>query len=402
MSDPQASQDSAPGPLTGIRVLDFTEHMAGPQCTMILADMGAEVIKIERPRRGDSSRGMGDASELNPYFRYINRNKLGITLNYKDPEGKALLIDLVKKSDVLVENYRPTVMPRAGLGWDALSAINPRLIYAQLSGFGYDGPYAGRGGFDLIAQGMGGIMHVTGEPDGPPTSVGLPICDLGTGMWGAQGVLAALFQRERTGRGQLVECSLLETAVGFSSWTSAGWLADHKEPTRQGSRHRQNAPYQRFETQDGYMMIGAASQEIWTRCATALGHPDWCEDERFATRAGRIANRFAIEAEMQPILKARPTAHWIEVLTAAGVPCGPVNTYEQLFSDPQVRHRGMVVYAHDDELGDVPHIRTPIRMDNGVRVRSVAPRLGEHNARVFSLVGVDAGRLAELEKKGVV
>jgi len=402
MSKSQANDSAAKGPLHGIRVLDFTEHMAGPQCTMILADMGAEVIKIERPGRGDSSRGMGDASELNPYFRYINRNKLGITLNYKDPEGKALLIELVKKADVLVENYRPTVMPRAGLGWDDLHPINPRLIYAQLSGFGYDGPYAERGGFDLIAQGMGGIMHVTGEPDGPPTSVGLPICDLGTGMWGAQGVLAALFQRERTGQGQLVECSLLETAIGFSSWTSAGWLADHKEPTRQGSRHRQNAPYQRFETKDGYMMIGAASQEIWQRCANALGHAEWCEDDRFATRAGRIANRTKLETVMQPVLAAQPTAHWIEVLAAAGVPCGPVNTYEQLFSDPQVRHRGMVVYAHDDELGEVPHIRTPIRMPAGVDVRTVAPRLGEHNARVFGLVGLDDARLAELRDRGIV
>ena len=245
------------GPLQGLRVLDLTEHMAGPFCTMILADMGAEVIKLERPGRGDSSRAMGDGTERNPYFRYINRNKLGITLDYKRPEGRKLFLALVETVDVLVENYRPTVMPRAGLGWETLRPLNPRLIYAQLSGLGYDGPLAGRGGFDLIAQGMGGIMHVTGEPDGPPTSVGLPICDLGTGMWGAQGILAALYERQRTGTGNLVECSLLETAVGFSSWTSAGWLVDKKEPTRQGSRHRQNVPYQRLTTQDGYLILGA-------------------------------------------------------------------------------------------------------------------------------------------------
>lgn len=390
------------GPLAGIRVLDFTEHMAGPHCTMILADMGAEVIKIERPGKGDSSRGMGDGSELNPYFRYINRNKKGITLDYKSPEGKAILLALVEKADVLVENYRPTVMPRAGLGWDELKKVNPRLIYAQLSGFGYDGPYAGRGGFDLIAQGMGGIMHVTGEPDGPPTSVGLPICDLGTGMYAAQGVLAALFQRERTGEGQLVECSLLETAIGLSSWTSAGWLANPVEPTRQGSRHRQNAPYQRFETRDGYLMIGAASQDIWQRCARALGHPEWCDDPRFSARASRIKNRADLEAVMQPILKTQTNAHWVAVLDEAGVPCGPVNTYAELFSDPQVKHREMVVHAHDDELGEVPHIRVPIRMGDGVAVRRVAPRLGEHNAEVLALAGIDAGRLGELKAKGVV
>lgn len=402
MKDTEDKKTNGDGPLAGIRVLDFTEHMAGPQCTMILADMGAEVIKIERPGKGDSSRGMGDGSERNPYFRYINRNKKGLTLNYKDPVGKALLIDLVKKADVLVENYRPTVMPRAGLGWEDLLKVNPRLIYAQLSGFGYDGPYAGRGGFDLIAQGMGGIMHVTGEPDGPPTSVGLPICDLGTGMWGAQGVLAALFERERTGEGKLIECSLLETAIGFSSWTSAGWLADPKEPTRQGSRHRQNAPYQRFETKDGYMMIGAASPEIWQRCAKALGHPEWCEDERFAGRPDRIKNREALEAVMQPILLEQPTAHWVEVLDEAGVPCGPVNTYEQLFSDPQVKHREMVVYASDPELGEVPHIRTPIRMGDEIAVRRVAPKLGEHNAEILGLVGVDSARLEKLKADGII
>ena len=183
MADLQHTRDDRDGPLAGLKVLDLTEHMAGPFCTMILADMGAEVVKLERPGKGDSTRAWGDGSERNPYFRYINRNKKGITLDYKGPEGKALFLRLVEGMDVLVENYRPTVMPRAGLGFDALHAVNPRLIYAQLSGLGYDGPYAGRGGFDLIAQGMGGIMHVTGEPDGPPTSVGLPICDLGTGMW---------------------------------------------------------------------------------------------------------------------------------------------------------------------------------------------------------------------------
>ena len=205
VADPTDRPVDRDGPLTGLKVLDLTEHMAGPFCTMILADMGAEVVKLERPGKGDSVRAWGDGSERNPYFRYINRNKKGITLDYKQPEGRALFLRLVEGMDVLVENYRPTVMPRAGLGFEALHAVNPRLIYAQLSGLGYDGPYAGRGGFDLIAQGMGGIMHVTGEPDGPPTSVGLPICDLGTGMWAVQGILAALYERQHTGTGRLVE-----------------------------------------------------------------------------------------------------------------------------------------------------------------------------------------------------
>ena len=302
---------------------------------------------------------------------------------------------------MLVENYRPAVMPRAGLGFDALHEVNPRLIYAQLSGLGYDGPYAGRGGFDLIAQGMGGVMHVTGEPDGPPTSVGLPICDLGTGMWAVQGILAALYERQRTGVGRLVECSLLETAIGFSSWTSAQWLADHEEPTRQGSRHRQNAPYQRMRTKDGYLMVGAAGQAIWARCAAALGHPEWCEDPRFATNQERMANRAALEAEMNTVLTTQTTEHWVEVLDAAGVPCGPVYDYAQMFADPQVRHRGLVQYASDPELGEVPHIRTPIRIGEGVRVRTVAPRLGEHNAEIFGRLGVSEAEMRELCTRGV-
>ena len=396
-----ASRQGLP-PLHGLRVLDLTEHMAGPFCTMVLADMGAEVIKIERPGKGDSSRAMGDGHERNRYFRYINRNKKGITLNYKKPEGREVFLKLVEGADILVENYRPTVMPRAGLGYEELSKVNPRLIYAQLSGFGYDGPYRARGGFDLIAQGMGGIMHVTGEPDGPPTSVGLPICDLGTGMWGVSGILAALHQRHGSGRGQLVQCSLLETAIGFSSWTSAGWLVDHQEPTRQGSRHRQNAPYQRMSTQDGYIMIGASSQSIWERCAEAIGHPEWIADPRFKTSAKRMQNRGELETEMEAALKTAPTSHWNRVLDEANVPCGPVNNYDQLFNDPQVRHREMVVFAEDEELGNVPHIRTPIRMENPVGVRFTAPRLGQHNDEVLGARGYGREDIESLREQAVI
>jgi len=390
------------GPLAGLRILDLTEHMAGPFATMILADMGAEVIKLERPGKGEASRHMGDGSERNPFFRYINRNKKGVTLDYKQPEGKALFLKLIPQMDVLVENYRPTVMPRAGLGYEELHKLNPKLIYAQLSGLGYDGPLSGRGGFDLIAQGMGGIMHVTGEPDGPPTSVGLPICDLGTGMWGAQGILAALWERQRTGVGRLVECSLLETAIGFSSWTSAAWLVDQKEPTRQGSRHRQNAPYQRMKTRDGYLMLGAAGQDIFKRCANALGRPQWCDDPRFRNNPARMQNRAALEREIEAVLATDTTEHWVGVLEAAGVPCGPVYTYGQMFADPQVRHRGMVQHAEDAELGKVPHIRTPIRIGEAIRVRSVAPKLGQHNAEVFGRVGVGESELAALREKRVI
>ena len=217
-----------------------------------------------------------------------------------------------------------------------------------------------------------------------------------------QGILAALCERQRTGKGRLVECSLLETAIGFSSWTSAQWLADHEEPTRQGSRHRQNAPYRRMQTRDGYLMVGAAGEAIWARCAKALGHPEWCEDPRFATNQARMANRDALETVMNAALTTKTTNDWVEVLETAGVPCGPVYDYAQMFADPQVRHRGLVQYASDPELGEVPHIRTPVRIGDGVRVRNVAPKLGQHNAEIFGRLGVSEADMTRLRASGVL
>jgi crotonobetainyl-CoA:carnitine CoA-transferase CaiB-like acyl-CoA transferase len=401
--DGEISHSDTPGPLTGLRVLDLTEHMAGPFCTMILADMGAEVWKLERPGKGDSSRSMGDGAERNPFFRYINRNKKSVTLDYKSPVGRPVFLRLVRSVDVLVENYRATVMERAGLGFATLAAENPRLVYAQLSGFGADGPYREKGGFDLIAQGMGGLMHVTGEADGPPTSVGQPICDLGTGMWGVQGILAALYAREQTGRGQKVDCSLLETALGFSGWTSAAWLVDGKEPRRQGARHRQNAPYQRFATADGFMMIGAATQDLWERCARALGRAEWIEDPRFRRNGDRLRNREALEKEIEHVLATAPTSHWVAALDGAGVPSGPVNTYAQLFADPQVRHLAMVTHVDDPELGRVPHVRTPVRLSRScVAVRSVAPKLGANTREVLRGIGYSEAEVKALRRDGVI
>ena len=221
-------------------------------------------------------------------------------------------------------------------------------------------------------------------------------------MWAVQGILAALYERRRTGKGRLVECSLLETAIGFSSWTSAQWLADREEPTRQGSRHRQNAPYQRMQTKDGYLMVGAAGEAIWARCAKALGHPEWCDDPRFATNQARMANRDALEEVMNAVLTTKTTNDWVEVFEATGVPCGPVYDYAQMFADPQVRHRGLVQYASDSELGEVPHIRTPVRISEGVRVRNVAPKLGQHNAEIFGRLGVTEAEMKELRAKGAL
>jgi crotonobetainyl-CoA:carnitine CoA-transferase CaiB-like acyl-CoA transferase len=297
---------------------------------------------------------------------------------------------------------RPGVADRLGVGFERMRGINPRLVYCSITGFGSTGPYADRPAFDPLLQALSGLMVIQGF-QGPPQYVRVAITDYYTASLAAQAVLAALFVRERTGRGQKIECSLLETAVGFSSWTSAGWLADHVEPVRMGSRHRQNAPYQRFETQDGYMMIGAAGQSIWERCARALGHPEWLEDPRFGKAVERRKHRFALEKEITAVLATAPTAHWTKVLDEAGVPCGPVYTYEQLFADPQVVHRQMVVHADDAELGRVPHIRTPIRLSgSAVAVRRVAPRLGEHNAEILGGLGYDAAAIADLRRDRVI
>ena len=221
-------------------------------------------------------------------------------------------------------------------------------------------------------------------------------------MWAVQGILAALYERQRTGKGRLVECSLLETAIGFSSWTSAQWLADHEEPTRQGSRHRQNAPYQRMQTKDGYLMVGAAGEAIWARCAKALGHPEWCEDPRFATNQARMANRDCTGGSDERGADDQDHQRLGRGARSAGVPCGPVYDYAQMFADPQVRHRGLVQYASDPELGEVPHIRTPVKIGEGVRVRTVAPKLGQHNAEIFGRLGLSEGEMTELGERGVL
>lgn len=345
-------------PLDNVRVLDLTENLAGPYCTMVLADMGAEVIKLEKPNGGDSSRLMGPIS-----FGSVNRNKKSITLDYKTPEGRTKFFELVKGVDVLVESYRATTMLRLGFGWGVLHTLNPRLIYASLSGYG--DAYPDKGGYDLIAQGMGGIMHVTGEADGPPTSVGLPICDLGTGMWAVSGILAALYKRTTTGQGQHITCSLLETAVGYSSWTGASYLHNGIEPKRTGSTHRQDSPYQRFRTLDGYIMIAAHKPQFLARCLEALGID--------VNEPGT----FKIRGEMDKILRGHPTAHWIDILDKAGIPCGPVNTYQEMWHDPQIRTMINMVKGET-------HVRIPLQMsDSSMPVRSSAPLLGQHNQEIL-------------------
>ena len=396
MNPKENPKTPAPGALAGLRVIDLTQFMAGPYCTLILAEMGADVIKVERPPAGDPIREWGEKDENNPQFAYINRGKRSLMLDLRSAEGKARLFSLLEDADVLVENFRPTTLERLDLGWKRLHTRFPRLIYGSISGFGRHGPAHQQGGFDLIAQAMGGLMHVTGEADQPPQSVGVPVCDLAAGMWCALGILAALRARDRHGHGQLVEVSLLEAAMAMGSWTMAGFLQTGAEPRRHGARHRQAAPYQRLATSDGHLIVGAGTQALWERLASALEHPEWTHDPRFVNNAERIAHADALEATLEAVLHAESTAHWIAVLQAADVPCGPVNSYRALLADPHVQARQLTFSLPGDDrffgkkkgekAEEKPYLqlRLPLRLSyTDLRTAHRAPALGEHDGTIL-------------------
>lgn len=374
------------GALAGIRVVDLTAQLAGPYCTMILGDLGADVIKIERPGRGDDARSFpphvnGEGAP----FMTVNRNKRSVVLDLKDPGDLAACADLAAAADVVVENFRPGVVDRLGLGYDALAARNPGLIYCSISGFGQTGPWRDRGGFDLMAQAMSGLMSVCGPEDGPPHRLPPPVSDIGAGMYGAIGVLAALAARGRTGRGQRVDACLYDTAVAFGHYEAVGFLATGRPPERLGQGHRGAAPYQVFRTRDGWVTIGSATQPLWERLCRLLGREDLLQDPRFADNAGRVANRAALVAGLEAALAARTTDDWVAALDAAGIPVGPVRTYDEVLTGPQVAARRMVETVEHPSAGETRILGIPVKLsDTPGSVRRPAPRLGEHTAEVLA------------------
>ena len=387
------------GPLCGLRVIDLTEVMAGPLCTMVLSDMGAEVIKIERPGSGDASRGMGGGEERNPYFRYLNRNKKSVTLNIKHEEGRALFLELVRSADVVIENFKPTVMPRLGLGYDALKEIKPDLIYAQLSRMGYDGPMAERGGYDLIAQGMAGLMHVTGDPDGPPTLAGTTVVDHSTGLHTVVGILAAVQGRHQSGRGQLVDVALLDSALSLLMTAIPEQAVFGEAATRMGNRDRYGAPSNSFLAADGkYVHIVAGGNPRFGRLCRAIGREDLMENPAYADNAGRRKNIEALEAVVSEWVAARGTDEIVAVMEAASVPCGPVNTIADVLANPQLRHRGQIIdveHAHGEKVplqGFVAKFsETPSALYQPV------PSPGQHNVEILSeWLGYDESRIRDL------
>lgn len=371
---------------------------------MILADMGAEVVKVERPGAGDEMRRSPPfANGESVPFLTLNRGKKSLTLNLKDPRGLEAARRLARRSDVLVENFRPGTLDRLGLGPAALRAEDPRLIVCSISGFGQTGPYRERGGFDLIAQAMGGLMSVTGEPGRPPAKCGFPVSDLGAGMWGAIGVLLAVIARERSGQGQHVDTSLLEVPVAWSVWQAAWYFAAGQVSGPLGSAHPGAAPYQAFQAQDGaWLVIGAGPQHLWERLCRLLGVERLLADPRFATNADRVVHRAELEEELAKAVSTRPAASWIEALEAEGIPAGPVNAIDQVFADPQVLHREMVLEEEHPTVGRHRLLGIPVKLSlTPGRVRAPAPTLGQHTEEILPRLGYSAEELAAFRREGV-
>ena len=393
------------GPLAGVKVLDLTQIMAGPMCTMLLADMGANVIKIERPGSGDDTRRMGSrlTGDIAAGFLALNRNKRSIALDLRSEAGKAVFRRMAETADIVAENFRPGVMARLGLGYEALSAINPRLIYASISGFGGTGPYRSRGGFDLVAQGMSGLMSITGFPDGPPAKVGVPITDIGAGSFTAFGILAAYIHAQRTGQGQQVDASLLEAGIAYTVWESSEYFASGEIPGPLGSAHRVNAPYQALRTSDGYINIGAASQPTWEQFCRAIGQDGLIENPRYKDPNDRKAREAELAELLEGILAEHTTDYWMAQLEFAGVVAGPIYDMAQVYADEQVLAREMKVTLDDAELGALQNIGVPVKLSaTPGSIRHRGPALGEHSREILLEHGYSEGEVAALTAAGAV
>jgi crotonobetainyl-CoA:carnitine CoA-transferase CaiB-like acyl-CoA transferase len=396
----------AHGPLSGVKVIELSHIMAGPACGMLLADLGADVIKVEKFPDGDDSRRMvpprvdGESAA----FMILNRNKRGTAINLKSEAGRSLLRRMLATADVLIENFRPGTMERLGLGYESLRETNPGLIYCQLTGFGTTGPYADRAGFDLIAQGMSGIMSLTGEgPGRPPVKVGVPLTDMTAGILGTMGILAAYTHRLKTGEGQRVETSLLEAGILHTAWQSAIFFATGSSPGPLGSAHPLSAPYQAIETADGWINIGAANQANWLRLVEIIGMPTLGDDERFRDNAARMHNLPALIELLTARFRERPTGDWLLLLEDAGVPAGPVLTIEQMAADPQVRAREMVVEVEHKKVGKTRALGTPVKFSaTPASVNRAAPLLGEHTREILAEYGLAPAEIDKLIDAGDV
>jgi crotonobetainyl-CoA:carnitine CoA-transferase CaiB-like acyl-CoA transferase len=384
--------------LEGVRVLDVTQVMAGPFCAMQLCDMGADVIKVEPPE-GDSTRRMaGRTGDDSPSFNAVNRGKRGIVLDLKSAPAQDAFHRLARRADVIIENYRPGVMRRFGLDYEALSGDNPGLIYASISGYGQTGPSASKGGFDLVAQGVSGLMSITGEPGRPPVKAGVPLTDLGAALFALSAILAALVYRTRTGRGQYIDTSLLEAGVALSVWEATEYFSGTGIPQPMGSAHRMSAPYQAVRCADGYITLAAANDRLFARLCELLNRPEWSSDPDFADDTARVRNKSKLATAIESVTLGRPRQHWLDLLDANGIPCGPINDYAQVFADPQIAAREMAVEVDHPTLGRIRTLGSPIKMSvTPPLVGRRAPLLGEHTAEVLREAGLSDEEIARLK-----
>jgi crotonobetainyl-CoA:carnitine CoA-transferase CaiB-like acyl-CoA transferase len=393
------------GPLAGMRVLELAQIMAGPTCGMMLADMGADVVKVEKLPGGDDARAYREprVNGVSAPFMILNRNKRGIALNLKTEQGRQILLRMVRDADVLTENYRRGTLEKLGLGYDTLSAVNPGLIYCAVSGYGRDGPMGDKPGFDLIAQGFSGLMSVTGEPGRPPAKTGNSIADINAGVLAVAGITAAYVHKLKTGEGQVVDTSLIEAAIQQTYWQAAIWFATGESPGPTGSAHLLTAPYQAFQASDGWVNIGGANQANWERIALALGHPEWLDDPRYASNSARMENMQALVAAMNDVVATRTKAEWIAVFDAAGVPVGPVNTVGEALSHEQTLARGMVVDLVHPQAGPTKALGCPIHFSKTpTRIDRPAPMLGEHSRELLREYGYDDADIDDFVANGVI
>jgi crotonobetainyl-CoA:carnitine CoA-transferase CaiB-like acyl-CoA transferase len=397
------------GPLGGVAVFDLTRVLAGPTCVQMLADLGADVVKVEKPGSGDDTRGFAPphwpGTQESAYFLGVNRNKRSVTLDIAKPEGQEIALKLIAQSDVLVENFKVGALAKYGLGYEQLRERFPRLVYCSITGFGQTGPYAPRPGYDSLVQAMGGVMSLTGEPDGLPQKVGIPVADLFAGLYGCIGVLAALRHRDATGQGQQVDIGMLDTHVAWLANQGMNYLATREDPPRLGNQHPNIVPYQVFPTQDGYVVLSVGNDPTFRRFCEGFDLAHLLADPRFATNAERVRNRQIVTDALTPVMQAHPTAWWIERLEAAGIGCGPINRLSQVFADPQVQARGMVVrMAHPAAPEGVDVIANPVRLsETPAEYRLPPPTLGEHTDSVLAeRLGLDAATLAGLRERGVI
>ncbi|MBI3981313.1 MAG: CoA transferase [Gemmatimonadetes bacterium] len=394
------------GPLDGLRVIELAHIMAGPVCGRMLADLGADVIKVEKLPGGDTSRSFlpPDVNGESAAFMMLNRNKRGIAVDLKAPDGQEIVRRLLQRADVVIENYRTGTMERLGLGYDALRRHHPGLVFCEISGYGRTGPMADHGGFDLIAQGYSGLMSVTGEgPGRPPVKCGPPVTDVTAGIIACVGVLAALLHRRQTGQGQRVDTSLFEAGITQTYWQAAIALATGVSPGPMGSAHPLTAPYEAFQTADGWITVGASSQPTWVKLTEAIGHPELAADPRFAENADRMRNRATLAEILSAIFQQGSSATWLQRLEAAGTPAGPVLSVGDMLSHPQAIARGMVTEVEHSRLGAVKTVGFPIRLSGTPsEVRRGAPILGEHTREVLTELGYSAPQIAALEQHAVV